>query len=381
MKLVIHDLNKEKWQKIADQYEGSTIISDDGTIQPCIGCFGCWNKTPGKCVIKDGYDDMGYLIHHSDEVVVISRYTYGGFSGFVKNVFDRCLGYVLPHFELVKGQSHHKKRYEEDKPYTFIFYGHDLSEEDRNDAIRYVNAVCTNMRTHVKDVQFIEEAEEPSQRTITKDKQSDKTVLLNVSMRSTNGNSARLARELQKMLKGETQIINLSQYLKNHEELMKILSDVSKIVLCMPLYVDGLPSQLIRLMERMEKEYKGTEKKIYVLTNMGLYESEQLINLLTAVRKWCSIMDFEYAGGLAIAAGELVGAFLEMSSIERWPLQDINEGMKKLAAAIDNDRSIEDIYRGVKMFPRFLYILIANSGWARMGRKNGLKKKDLFVRL
>ncbi|MBO7677165.1 MAG: flavodoxin family protein, partial [Erysipelotrichaceae bacterium] len=175
MKLVIHDLNKEKWQKIADQYEGSTIISDDGTIQPCIGCFGCWNKTPGKCVIKDGYDDMGYLIHHSDEVVVISRYTYGGFSGFVKNVFDRCLGYVLPHFELVKGQSHHKKRYEEDKPYTFIFYGHDLSEEDKNDAIRYVNAVCTNLRTHVKDVQFIEEAEEPSQRIITEDKQSDKT--------------------------------------------------------------------------------------------------------------------------------------------------------------------------------------------------------------
>ncbi|MBP5279546.1 MAG: hypothetical protein J6Z03_03600, partial [Erysipelotrichaceae bacterium] len=295
--------------------------------------------------------------------------------------FDRCLGYVLPHFELVKGQSHHKKRYEEDKPYTFIFYGHDISEEDKNDAIRYVNAVCTNMRTHVKDVQFIEEDEEPSQRTITKDKQSDKTVLLNASMRSVNGNSARLARELQKMLKGETEIINLSQYLKTHEELMKILSNVSKIVLCMPLYVDGLPSQLIRLMERMEKEYKGTEKKIYVLTNMGLYESEQLINLHTAVRKWCSIMDFEYAGGLAVAAGELVGAFLEMSSIERWPLQDINEGMKKLADAIDNDRSIEDIYRGVKMFPRFLYILIANSGWARMGRKNGLKKKDLFVRL
>ncbi|MBO7676716.1 MAG: hypothetical protein J6S49_04305 [Erysipelotrichaceae bacterium] len=55
--------------------------------------------------------------------------------------------------------------------------------------------------------------------------------------------------------------------------------------------------------------------------------------------------------------------------------------MKKLAAAIDSDKTTDDLYRGVKMFPRFLYILIANSGWARMGRKNGLKNKDLFVRL
>ena len=54
------------------------------------------------------------------EVVVISKYTYGGFSGSVKGVFDRCLGYVLPQFEITKGETHHKKRFDEDKPFTFI---------------------------------------------------------------------------------------------------------------------------------------------------------------------------------------------------------------------------------------------------------------------
>ena len=157
MKLVIHDLSAEEWNRIKADYEGDRIVSDLGTIRPCVGCFCCWNKTPGQCVIKDGYENMAELIHHADEVVVISRYTYGGFSGFVKNVFDRSLGYVLPQFEIINGETHHKKRYDDDKAFTFIFYGQDLTEEERSSAKQYVRAVCTNLRGSVKEVIFREE--------------------------------------------------------------------------------------------------------------------------------------------------------------------------------------------------------------------------------
>ena len=88
MNLVIHDLSEKEWNKIKADYEGWKVVSDNGNIGPCIGCFCCWRKTPGECVIKDGYENMGALIHHADEVVVISRYTYGGFSSFVKNAFS-----------------------------------------------------------------------------------------------------------------------------------------------------------------------------------------------------------------------------------------------------------------------------------------------------
>ena len=103
MRLVIHDLTEDNWEIIKQNYSNDRIISDHGTIHPCIGCFSCWNKTPGQCVIRDGYENMGVLIHEASEVIVISRYTYGGFSGFVKNVFDRSLGYVLPQFEVIAG--------------------------------------------------------------------------------------------------------------------------------------------------------------------------------------------------------------------------------------------------------------------------------------
>ena len=54
MKLIITD--------IADfniPVEGKhKIIKPQEPIHPCIGCFGCWVKTPGKCVIHDGYKDV-----------------------------------------------------------------------------------------------------------------------------------------------------------------------------------------------------------------------------------------------------------------------------------------------------------------------------------
>ena len=299
----------------------------------------------------------------------------------MKNVYDRSLAYVLPHFEIVNGQSHHKKRYEENKPYSYLFYGNSITDEDKENAIRYVNAVSVNMRTYVKDVQFIEIKEEETEKTEISENKNDRVIILNTSMRAKDGNGAKLSIELQKKLKAESEIINLSAYLKNTDELIKTLLSYSRIVLCMPLYVDGLPSQLIRLMEKMERNYKSSDKKIYVLTNMGLYESDQLINLFTAVRKWCSIMNFTYVGGLGVAAGELVGGFLSFSTLDKWPLKQIESGMVKLASAIDNNEAIDDIYTGTYSFPRWLYIAIANSGWKRMGKVNGISEKDLYRRL
>ena len=252
MNLLIHDLNHEELNQIFPDLRNWKVISDDGTIRPCVGCFGCWNRDPGRCVVKDGYDEMGSLIHQAEEVTVISRYTYGGFSGFVKNVFDRSLAYVLPHFEIIDDETHHKKRYEEDKPFTFIFYGHDLSNEDKKNAERYVNAVCTNIRGYVKELIFWDHEDDSRQATVLPNESEGKIVLLNASMRQ--GNSRKLAAELQKKLALETELIDLSGYISRYDKLLERLQNVPAIVLCTPLYVDGLPSQLIRLMEQANIE-------------------------------------------------------------------------------------------------------------------------------
>jgi hypothetical protein len=232
----------------------------------------------------------------------------------------------------------------------------------------------------VKDVLFRnEEQPVPTVSGIPAD--SGKIALINASMRGVSSNSAKLAGQLSARLVRESESFFVSQYLDNLQGLVDSLVDYPTLVICTPLYVDGLPSQMIRLMEQFRDRYSGTPKRIYLLSNMGLYESDQLVNLFSAVRMWCAEMHFEYCGGLGIGAGELVGGLLNIVPFGRWPLNHICKGMDELAAAIRVNGSIDDCMTGPVGFPRALYIAIANSGWKRMAKSNGLTNKDLFRRM
>ena len=80
-------------------------------IAPCLGCFGCWVKTPGVCVIDDAGRDVARQIAQSDLLVYITPLTFGGYSSELKKVLDRSIPNILPLFRRVKGEVHHVKRY------------------------------------------------------------------------------------------------------------------------------------------------------------------------------------------------------------------------------------------------------------------------------
>lgn len=380
MNLVIHDLNGSEWSKIENEYSGWKVISDEGSIKPCVGCFGCWVKTPGQCLMKDGYDKMGALIHQADEIVVISRYTYGGFSSFVKNVFDRSISYLLPYFEVVKKEMHHKRRYFENKPFTFVFRGDSFSEEDKEKAKTYVTAVCTNLRGHIKDVRF-EEVQTNSDAKKTVSGEEGKTILLNASMRGEDANSLRFLNYVADYLDEEYETINLSSYISKQEELVQRLLSAKTIVLGIPLYVDGIPSHVLRIMEEMEGYEASKEKKIYVVSSMGMYESSQIKNLLSMIKTWCCACGYIYGGGIAIGAGGMMRSLVRPNAGAGGPAKNVILGLRELANAINSSSEIADIYADALNFSRRLYMKIANSNWPKSAKQNGLKKRDLRRRL
>ena len=125
MKVLIHDLEKPNGEGILkESTEETVLIFDIGKLKPCICCYGCWLKTPGKCVINDGYENMGTLLSKCDRLIVISKCFYGGFSPFVKNVLDRsACPSLLPYFRTRKGETHHPKRYKNKIDFSVHLYG------------------------------------------------------------------------------------------------------------------------------------------------------------------------------------------------------------------------------------------------------------------
>lgn len=80
-------------------------------IAPCIGCFGCWTKTPGSCIIKDAAADVTKAFIRSDLVVLLTPITFGGYSSTLKRALDRSIGLIRPEFHKTSGEVHHRVRY------------------------------------------------------------------------------------------------------------------------------------------------------------------------------------------------------------------------------------------------------------------------------
>lgn len=155
MKILIHDLTAQEFGSLYPQLnEDITVIQNDAEIHNCIGCFGCWIKTPASCIIKDSYKDMGKLISQSEELIIISRCYYGGYSPYVKNVLDRSISFMLPYFDIRNGEMHHKSRYSKKIKFTVCFYGEDITNDEKQTASEIVTANSMNLNLKESSVKF-----------------------------------------------------------------------------------------------------------------------------------------------------------------------------------------------------------------------------------
>jgi multimeric flavodoxin WrbA len=84
----------------------------DLKVADCTSCFGCWIKTPGKCVIDDDAQQIIQKMPLSDLIVYVTPVVFGGYSYQLKKVLDRQICSILPFLKNVNGEIHHPQRYE-----------------------------------------------------------------------------------------------------------------------------------------------------------------------------------------------------------------------------------------------------------------------------
>jgi multimeric flavodoxin WrbA len=80
-------------------------------IGPCRGCFSCWLKTPGRCVIADDQEAVLAAAAGCERFIWLTPVTFGGYSPELKKALDRIIPILLPFFKRVRGETHHPLRY------------------------------------------------------------------------------------------------------------------------------------------------------------------------------------------------------------------------------------------------------------------------------
>lgn len=103
---------------------------------------------------------MGKYLGMCDELVIVSKCTYGCYSPFIKNVLDRSISYISPYFTMRNNEMHHEHRYENKIQITAYFYDTKISENEKKTAMDLVHANALNFDASVKDVFFYKTSDE-----------------------------------------------------------------------------------------------------------------------------------------------------------------------------------------------------------------------------
>lgn len=97
-------------EKTAPEVREAVVCRMD--IKPCLGCFSCWNKTPGQCCMQD---DMQQVIENmlwADVIVWSFPLYYFSVPGGLKNLIDRQLPMSLPFMTADAESGGHPSRYD-----------------------------------------------------------------------------------------------------------------------------------------------------------------------------------------------------------------------------------------------------------------------------
>lgn len=151
------------------------------------------------------------------------------------------------------------------------------------------------------------------------------------------------------------------------------------LILAFPLYVDGIPSHLLRGLIEMEACFKSrlSELMVYTVVNSGFYEGKQSRNALDMMKSWCEKARVKWGQGVGIGGGGMLAGLGNVPS-GHGPRKNPSLALRELAGNAAEGQYAEDLFVSPN-FPRFFYRAAAEMGWRAQIKQNGLTAKDLFL--
>ena len=142
--------------------QGNEIIQFDLRKLPlryCIGCFGCWVKTPGQCVARDASIEIDKAVINSDFTLWAAPLKMGFPATPLKMAIDKHLPLIHPYMEVAHNEAHHLKRYKH-YPRVGVLVGKE-ADTDESD-IRILTDIFARTALNFKTrLEFLETTDRP----------------------------------------------------------------------------------------------------------------------------------------------------------------------------------------------------------------------------
>ncbi|WP_299572643.1 hypothetical protein [Leptotrichia hongkongensis] len=204
-----------------------------------------------------------------------------------------------------------------------------------------------------------------------------KISIINGSPKAIKSNSEILGSYLSSLLKENEIKEYYSIYARLDDKIKNEIHNSDILIFLFPLHVDGIPSNLLKLLVKFEEEKViKSETKIYCIVNNGFYESKQNRLAILQIKNWCEKVNARWGQGIGVGAGELL-PHLKKYPLGRGPLKNLGKVLDKFSANILTLKSDEDIYINPNWL-KSLYFFQATISWILKGRKNNLRVRELF---
>ncbi len=156
-------------------------------------------------------------------------------------------------------------------------------------------------------------------------------------------------------------------------------SDV--LIFAFPLYVDSVPSHVLKLLIELEKRNFATKNiAVYCVINNGFFEGHQNRIAITQMKNWCRSCGFIWGQAVGIGAGEML-PFLKDIPMGHGPNKNIGSALKCLSKNILSKSAGQDILVSPN-WPRLLWKIQSSfSVWYPRAKSNGLTRKELYRRI
>lgn len=130
MKIFVHDLQDDMWQKLNMRPQESDVV-----------------------ICKESRNEISEYIGECSQLILISRCVYGGFSPFIQSVLEKCRSCFGPLLELRHGQTHYEVRRKNAFGMVCCFYGEDITPSEEESA--RILSVSSGISLRAKGVKIL----------------------------------------------------------------------------------------------------------------------------------------------------------------------------------------------------------------------------------